>query len=478
MPKLYYIAARPETIVSIINKGLLPDNLKKIPPYSDEEGFSLFETPEAAASHSNADKKDTFILEYEFLDGTADGNIQFTQSSQTVKVCCDTLNPNKLKKIITFNKTSADRVTRLLNSSCPVEITCSPEFYLERKLTPQIAKLEGIICTPKENIKWIKTGDLLGSKMQTLINTVNCVGVMGKGIAYSFKQQYPTMFKDYEERCKEKKVQLGKPYIYKIKDERLIVNFPTKGHWKNNSNLRDIENGLKYLAEHVKEWGIKSMAIPPLGCGNGGLDWNDVKPLILRYLDPLNIPMEIYEPFKPISPSAEISKKRQADAKATPGQAQLSTFFHNPPLIKKQKQDATLVLPSENTKLETFNKIVYMYNKSTNQITASIESADQIVGFISFEKNGDHFWLTNIGVNSKYRRQKIGTHLVSNTIKLIPDLQISLINSKEGGGKYKYRLNDDGAKLIGYCISSGIVNKRINCCIDVPSIAQLELRQS
>lgn len=150
-------------------------------------------------------------------------------------------------------------------------------------------------CSVKPLIS-IKKGNLLDSKMQTLVNTVNCVGIMGKGIAFSFKKSFPIMFEDYSRRCNKKTVKLGEPYCYRLAPSKFIINFPTKDHWKQNSRIESIITGLKFLVAHAKEWGIESMAIPPLGCGNGGLSWDEVRPIMFEYLSQLNIPIEIYAP--------------------------------------------------------------------------------------------------------------------------------------------------------------------------------------
>lgn len=147
----------------------------------------------------------------------------------------------------------------------------------------------------RDNIRFMVREDLLKSQMQTLVNTVNCVGIMGKGIALDFKQKYPAMFRDYQKRCGEKKVCVGEPYLVKTAS-KWIINFPTKDHWRNNSQLQWIEAGLIKLAQHVVEWKVESLAIPPLGCGNGGLKWQDVRPLILKHMGHLAIPIEIYGP--------------------------------------------------------------------------------------------------------------------------------------------------------------------------------------
>jgi O-acetyl-ADP-ribose deacetylase (regulator of RNase III)/uncharacterized protein YwgA len=143
----------------------------------------------------------------------------------------------------------------------------------------------------------ILVGDILQSTAQTLINTVNCVGIMGKGIALEFKKRFPQMFEDYSERCARKEVKPGVPYIYKTLFPPQIINFPTKDHWKSVSRIVDIDRGLQLLVAHYKEWGITSLAIPPLGCGNGQLEWKVVGPLIYRYASEMDIPVELYAPY-------------------------------------------------------------------------------------------------------------------------------------------------------------------------------------
>ena len=143
----------------------------------------------------------------------------------------------------------------------------------------------------------ILVGDILQSKAQTLINTVNCVGIMGKGIAQEFKNRFPEMFDDYAERCERKEVKPGVPYLYKTLLPPQIINFPTKDHWKSVSQITDIERGMQLLLSQYKEWGITSLAIPPLGCGNGQLEWKAVGPLIYRYASQMDISVELYAPY-------------------------------------------------------------------------------------------------------------------------------------------------------------------------------------
>lgn len=157
----------------------------------------------------------------------------------------------------------------------------------------------------------LRNGDLLASSAQTLVNTVNCVGVMGKGIALDFRNKHPEMYRDYRRRCSERSVRPGEPYLYDSSDVPLILNFPTKNHWKSPSKISYLHKGLQILVENYKEWGIKSIAVPPLGCGNGGLDWNEVGPVIYDYLTKLDIPVELFVPPHVVADNAE---KRRLEA--------------------------------------------------------------------------------------------------------------------------------------------------------------------
>lgn len=123
---------------------------------------------------------------------------------------------------------------------------------------------------------------------------------MGKGIALEFKRRFPAMFASYQKRCSDHAVRLGEPYLWED-DTSVILNFPTKDHWKGDSKLEYIEAGLKWLAASYQELGIHSIAMPPLGCGNGGLNWLDARPLMEQYLAPLpDLEVFVYEP-KPVA---------------------------------------------------------------------------------------------------------------------------------------------------------------------------------
>lgn len=140
-------------------------------------------------------------------------------------------------------------------------------------------------------------GDMFQSKSQTLVNTINCVGIMGKGVAQEFKKRFAGMFEDYEQRCLRKQVKLGEPYLFNVDKFTKIVLFPTKDHWRAASRISDIDAGLDYFREHYKQWGVTSIAFPPLGCGNGGLEWEDVGPLMYSKLADLPIDVQVFAPF-------------------------------------------------------------------------------------------------------------------------------------------------------------------------------------
>jgi O-acetyl-ADP-ribose deacetylase (regulator of RNase III) len=134
-------------------------------------------------------------------------------------------------------------------------------------------------------------GNLFESPAKVLVNTVNTVGVMGKGIALTFKQIYPEMFKQYQSLCESRRFDIGNLWLYKT-ENKWILNFPTKRHWRNPSTLEYIETGLQKFANTYAEHGITSIAFPELGCGNGELEWATVRPLMVKHLK--NIPINVY----------------------------------------------------------------------------------------------------------------------------------------------------------------------------------------
>lgn len=146
----------------------------------------------------------------------------------------------------------------------------------------------------------VAKGNLLAARVEALVNTVNTVGVMGKGIALQFKRAYPAMFKDYAAAARRGDITIGRMHVWQtgqLEGPSLVINFPTKRHWRSNSRLTDIEAGLDDLVAVIRRENITSIAVPPLGCGQGGLDWSDVEPLIRTKLAELeDVDIRIYPP--------------------------------------------------------------------------------------------------------------------------------------------------------------------------------------
>jgi O-acetyl-ADP-ribose deacetylase (regulator of RNase III) len=156
-----------------------------------------------------------------------------------------------------------------------------------------------------------RTGDILQADAEALVNTVNCVGVMGRGIALQFKLAFPDNFTAYERACARRDVQPDRMFVYEtgfLANPKYIINFPTKRHWRGKSRIEDIEAGLKALVDEIRKQGIRSIAVPPLGSGLGGLDWAEVRPLIEAALGELDVQAIVFESHA----SAEPQPAKQA----------------------------------------------------------------------------------------------------------------------------------------------------------------------
>jgi O-acetyl-ADP-ribose deacetylase (regulator of RNase III) len=169
------------------------------------------------------------------------------------------------------------------------------------------------------------SGDILNADVEALVNTVNCVGIMGRGIALQFKNMFPENFEAYASACALDAMHPGKMFVFEtgqLTNPRYIINFPTKRHWKGKSRIEDIDSGLVALREEIVRRGIRSIAVPPLGSGLGGLDWSAVKPRIVSALAPLqDVDVRIYEPKG--APEASAMVRSLEVPKMTPGRAAL-----------------------------------------------------------------------------------------------------------------------------------------------------------
>jgi O-acetyl-ADP-ribose deacetylase (regulator of RNase III) len=175
-----------------------------------------------------------------------------------------------------------------------------------------------------------KTGDILTDDAEALVNTVNCVGIMGRGIALQFKNAFPKNFGAYEKACERHEIVPGKMFVFEndsLTNPRFIINFPTKRHWRGKSRIEDIEAGLAALVEEIKSRRIRSIAIPPLGAGLGGLNWKEVRPRIEKALKGLaELTVKVYEPNG--GPTAQEKSSSRAVPKMTAGRAALVVLIN------------------------------------------------------------------------------------------------------------------------------------------------------
>lgn len=191
------------------------------------------------------------------------------------------------------------------------------------------------------------TGNLLKAEAEALVNTVNTEGVMGKGIALQFKKAFPEMYDAYRRAAKAGEIRLGHVHVWpteQMTGPKYVINFPTKGHWKSRSKLEDIDAGLEDLIHSIVRLGIESIAVPPLGCGNGGLEWSEVAPRIIEAFARVpNVDVQLFAPAGAPA-AAEMATSKEAP-NMTPGRAALVELVHRytlqsymaPGLIESQK---------------------------------------------------------------------------------------------------------------------------------------------
>lgn len=222
--------------------------------------------------------------------------------------------PDLIQAIYVTSHSVADKLRNDLQSN--ILVIPEPRMFFQptwqSRVTPHMFLVEG---------------DMFFSNMQTLTVSVNTVGIMGKGLASRAKYQFPDVYVVYQDACRSKRLQMGKPYLYKREsfvDEELadepssltspnstkwFLLFATKKHWRENSDIAGIEQGLQWIRGNYKTLGIESLAVPALGCGLGGLDWKDVGPLICQYLVTLDIPVAIYLPREKEIPHKYLTSK-------------------------------------------------------------------------------------------------------------------------------------------------------------------------
>ena len=169
-----------------------------------------------------------------------------------------------------------------------------------------------------------KTGDILRADAEALVNTVNCVGIMGRGVALQFKEAFPANFKAYAAACKRNEVQPGRMFVFEtgfLDNPKYIINFPTKRHWKGKSRIEDIETGLAALVGEIQARRIRSIAVPPLGSGLGGLEWRTVRSRIEAALGQLDVAVTVFEPY--VSSDTQSAKRPKKVPSMTAGRAAL-----------------------------------------------------------------------------------------------------------------------------------------------------------
>lgn len=226
-------------------------------------------------------------------------------------------------------------------------------------------------------------GNLLTADVEALVNTVNTVGVMGKGIALQFRRAYPAMFKDYARAAKAGELELGCMHVWltgAMSGPRTVINFPTKGHWRAGSKLGDIERGLDDLARVINEHGIRSIAVPPLGCGNGGLDWAVVEPLIRSKLSGLtDVDVRLYAPDG--APAAAEMPNAERVPAMTSGRAALISLMAqysrramgDPTLIETQKIAYFLQAAGESLRLNFVGAMYGPYSDNLRHVLTTVE---------------------------------------------------------------------------------------------------------
>lgn len=268
-------------------------------------------------------------------------------------------------------------------------------------------------------IKFV-SGDMFSHEADIRINTVNCVGVMGAGVALMFKNRYPEMFKDYVKACERNEVKPGQPHVWEeasLLSKCTIINLPTKVHWKNPSKYEYIEKGLIWLREFLRNRENAKVTLPALGCGHGGLDWNIVKEMIIKYLGDLNVEILAFEPGSSIKYQYTVNEE------------------------ELEKQDVYRLLPNHEfyptslagrSALEIFYKgnVELLKNKSIAVIAnpKSTEREKNALSLIIDELPSDDFVLI-LGLNNRYDTE-LAEEILSKGFKVIFSIPYGILEFK------------------------------------------------
>lgn len=228
----------------------------------------------------------------------------------------DFVPPEYIDTIYVPNEVAKNSLIELLRREAPdgydsIPIVVVPYLFFLPEWSSDLTKTISLV-----------KGDMFFSQMQTLTISVNCKGVMGRGLASRAKYQFPDVYVRYQDLCKSHKLKLGKPYLYMREGDESLTNqetmnginddiwfllFPTKDHWKNRADIKGIEKGLRWLVDEYDVEGIKSLALPALGCGYGWLSWESVGPLLCQYLQMLEIPIQLYLPAEKEIPEEQLT---------------------------------------------------------------------------------------------------------------------------------------------------------------------------
>jgi O-acetyl-ADP-ribose deacetylase (regulator of RNase III) len=255
------------------------------------------------------------------------------------------------------------------------------------------------------------------------INTVNCVGVMGAGVALQYKKKYPDMYKEYLSECQQEKVLIGKPHVWRenkmFEDKSItIINFPTKKHWKNPSEYSYVEEGLKWLQQFLSDKDSSTITLPALGCGHGGLDWSRVKPMIEYYLGDLKSKILVFEPYVSIQGDQEqLSEEYLKEI----GITQILPHDSNFPNRLKGRSSASLFIKGDQSKLE--KKILSIIVDSK----PDVREREAVLRCIEVIPEGDFVFL--LGFNSSFEID-IAKVLMKKHAKMIIILPIGIAQLK------------------------------------------------